>query len=129
MIIYCRLWGNMFDYGLFSKDHPVWLGINNMKKIEGADGPCQSESTHARILNEIAERQKSGETSIVFDMKKKQPAQRRNTTKVSCVKNNILFKFNSIKEAAAHIGVNPNTIVMAIKRCSFVNGWTIQKDV
>jgi hypothetical protein len=100
-----------------------------MNRLEGVSAPCQREITHKNILHEISERQKKGEKSAVFDMRKKQTKQRKNTTKVICIKHDIIFKFDSVKTAAEHISANQHAVSMAMKRHSIINGWTIQKDV
>ena len=116
----------MFDYDLFSKDHPVWLVINNMEYIDATLKPYQETIGHDEILKEIAKRKPTKITKIQM---RKKSTQRRKTTKVICIKNDILFKFESMRAAAEKLEVNPNTLTMAIKRNSKVNGWTIQKDV
>ena len=117
----------MFDYGLFSKDHPVWLVINNMEYIDATLKPYQETIGHDEILKEIAGRKPTKITKM--QMVTKKIVQRRKTTKVICIKNDILFKFDSMRAAAEKLEVNPNTLTMAIKRNSKVNGWTIKKDV
>lgn len=116
----------MFDYDLFSRDHPVWLVINNMEYIDATLKPYQETNNHQEILKEISKRKPIKITKIQM---RKKSTQRRKTTKVICIKNDLLFKFDSVTTAATHIGVERNTVTMAIKRKSKVNGWTIQKDV